>query len=146
MKSHLQLSANQKGVMLLEALLGILIFSIGILAVVGMQTVAVRTVSESKYRMDASFLANEVIGQMWGNRTNLALYDYNGGVPNAVLTKWVTKVTATLPGAAANPPNIDIGAGGIVTVVVFWQHPEEAGLASPPPPHSYRVVASITCC
>ncbi len=135
--------SKQKGVMLLEALLGLLIFSLGILAVVGMQATAVRTVAESKYRMDASFLANEVMGNMWANRSNLALYAYAGGTPPAVLANWTAKVESALPGAEANPPEIAIGAGNVVTVTIFWQHAEEANQSPPPPPHQYRAIASI---
>jgi type IV pilus assembly protein PilV len=138
--------SNQRGVTLLEALLGILVFSIGILAVVGMQVVAIKTVAESKYRMDASFLANEIIGEMWANRTNLASYNYGGGTAPAVLTTWVAKVNNTLPGVAANPPTINVAAGNVVTVTIFWQHAEEASLNQPPPPHSYTAIASINCC
>lgn len=138
---------NQKGVMLLEALIGILIFSIGILAVVAMQTVAVKTVAESKYRMDASFLANEIIGQMWGNRANLASYAYAGsGTPSATLQPWITKVSASLPGVAANRPTIVVDAGNVVTVTIFWQHPEEAAMSPPEAPHRYSAVAAINCC
>lgn len=131
--------------MLLEVLLGILLFSIGILAVVGMQALAVRSVAESKYRMDASFLANEVIGQMWTNRANLSSYAYSGGTPPSVVSNWVTRVGGTLPGTAANPPTIDV-TGSVVTVTIFWQHPEEANLSPAPPPHSYTAIATLTCC
>lgn len=142
----MNLGSNQRGVTLLEALLGILIFSIGILAVVGMQSMAVRSVSESKYRMDASFLANQIIGEMWGNRTNLASYSYtSGGTPPAVAAAWVTRVANALPGTTANPPSILVN-GNNVTVTVRWQHPEEAKLNPPPAPHMHRVIASIDCC
>jgi len=132
--------------MLLEALLGILIFSLGILAVVGMQAMAVKTVAESKYRMDAGFLANEIIGDMWVNRSNLPTYAYAGGTPPPVLATWAAKVESALPGAAANPPVIAIDAANTVTVTISWQHPEEANLSPPPPPHQYRVITSINCC
>ena len=56
--------------MLLEAFIAILIFSMGILAIVGMQASAVKTSADAKYRSEASLLANELIGQMWvSNRT-----------------------------------------------------------------------------
>ncbi len=132
--------------MLLEALLGILIFSLGILAVVGMQAMAVKTVAESKYRMDAGFLANEVIGDMWVNRTNLASYAYAGGTPPAVLANWAAKVESALPGVAANPPVITVDVANTVSVTIFWQHPEEANLTPQPPPHQYSVLTSISCC
>jgi len=146
MKPLPHLKSRQEGVMLLEALLGILIFSLGILAVVGMQAMAVKTVAESKYRMDAGFLANEIIGEMWVNRANIATYNYSGGTPPAVLVSWVAKVQGALPGATVSPPDIDVAAGNTVTVTIFWQHPEEANLTPRPPPHQYRVITSINCC
>ncbi len=139
-------ASKQRGLSLLEALLGMLIFSIGILAVVGLQAIAVKSVAESKYRMDASFLANEIISEMWANRSNLGSYNYAGGAPPLVLTRWIDKVDAALPGVVANPPSIVVGAGNEVTVTIFWQHPEEAALDVPPPPHQYVAVASINCC
>ncbi|MBI3068447.1 MAG: hypothetical protein HY323_09740 [Betaproteobacteria bacterium] len=120
-------AAKQKGVLLLEALLGILIFSMGILALVGMQTIALAQVADAKYRTDAAFLANQVIGQMWVNRTNLATYAYGGGGgPPAVIAKWVEEVEDTLPGVtAANHPTIVV-AGTQVTITIFWQPPGSA--------------------
>ena len=40
---------RQGGVMLLEVLIGILIFSIGILAMLGMQAIGMRNTVEAKY-------------------------------------------------------------------------------------------------
>jgi type IV pilus assembly protein PilV len=138
--------SKQGGAVLLEALVAILIFSIGILAVVGLQAMAVESVSEAKYRTDASFLANQIIGEMWVNRANLASYAYAGGTPPAVLKNWVAQVDATLPGAVVNAPTIAVGAGNVVTVTVSWQRPAEANAAVPPPPHQLMVTASINCC
>jgi type IV pilus assembly protein PilV len=41
---------EQQGVMMIEVLIGILIFSIGILAMLGMQTMAMRATVDAKYR------------------------------------------------------------------------------------------------
>ncbi|MCX7896393.1 MAG: hypothetical protein N2441_00765 [Rhodocyclaceae bacterium] len=63
---------REGGATLLEALIAVLIFSFGILAVLGMQGVAIRTVTDAKYRADASFLANQVLARAWGNPANLS--------------------------------------------------------------------------
>jgi type IV pilus assembly protein PilV len=140
----MRMRSKQEGVTLLESLLGILLFSIGILAVVGLQAMAVRTVAESKYRVDASFLANELVGEMWVNRTNLATYAYTGaGTAPGVLQPWVTRVTNSLPGVAAHGPKVVIDAANTVTITIYWQHPEEANQTPPPSPHQYVVVTSI---
>lgn len=116
---------RQRGATLLEALIGILIFSIGILALVGMQALAIKHMSDAKYRSDASFFANEIIGQMWVNRAGLGTYAYAGaGAPPAAIDGWVTSIQNALPGvtAAANLPIITV-AGTTVTVTVRWQLP-----------------------
>ena len=55
---------HQKGIMLLEALIGVLLFSIGIIAMMGLQANALATAGETKYRSEASFIAEEFISDM----------------------------------------------------------------------------------
>jgi type IV pilus assembly protein PilV len=117
---------RQRGATLLEALIGILIFSIGILALVGMQALAIKHMSDAKYRSDAAFFASEIIGQMWVNRASLGTYAYAGaGAPPAAIDNWVTSIQNALPGvtAAANTLPIIAVAGTTVTVTVRWQLP-----------------------
>lgn len=123
----LNLRQKQGGAFLLEALIGILIFSMGILALVGLQAAAVNSVAESKYRIDASFLANEIIAEMWvADRNNVTAFQYPGGGATA-LPNWIAKVQAALPEAAANPPTIDVAGsaalGYTVTVTLRWKTP-----------------------
>jgi type IV pilus assembly protein PilV len=114
----------QRGVALLEALVGILIFSIGILAMMGLQAHSIRNTVEAKYRNEAAYLANQIIGQMWVDRANMADYDTGGGA-NANMTAWRTRVANTLPGitvGATNSPTIAVAASQ-VTVTLFWKMP-----------------------
>lgn len=130
---------NQSGVALLEALVGILIFSIGILALMGLQAQSIRNTVEAKYRNEAAYLANQIIGQMWVDRAVLATYDTGGGA-NGNMTTWRTQVANTLPRVAAggtNSPTITV-AGSQVTVTIFWQLP-----GSDSPLRQYSVVAQI---
>ena len=118
-------NAGQRGATLLEALIGILIFSIGILALVGMQAPAIKHMSDAKYRSDAAFFANELIGQMWVNRGSLGSYAYAGsGTPPAAIVNWVTSIQNALPGvnSPATLPIIEV-AGTTVTVRVRWKLP-----------------------
>jgi type IV pilus assembly protein PilV len=119
----------QGGVVLIEALLGILIFSIGILALIGMQAVAVQNTADARYRSEAAFLANQAIAQMWVDRANLTLYhDANTGA-YAPRTDWRTRVEAALPGVdiagGTRVPSIvlDVANENNVTVTVFWLPP-----------------------
>src|SRR5207247_9933026 len=101
---HSQAPKRENGVMLLEALIAILIFSIGILAVVGLQAVSIRNVTDSKHRTEAAFLANNLLSQMWTDAGNIASYPYPGsGGGQTRLTGWVGQVNARLPAAAVPP-------------------------------------------
>jgi type IV pilus assembly protein PilV len=145
--------------MLIEALIAILIFSIGILAVVGMQSVAIKNVTESRSRSEASLLAGELLTQMWVdqsinaaqvNTSNVTVANYNyagtGTVP-ARLAAWVTRVQGKLPGStnAGIRPKVTItnasASGATVKIELFWQNPEEASLGLPP--HTHVVIASV---
>ncbi len=63
----------QTGSVILEALIAILIFSMGILALVGMQATAINNVSDAKYRSTAGFLANQIVGTIWATRLNTTI-------------------------------------------------------------------------
>jgi type IV pilus assembly protein PilV len=121
---------SQSGVMLIEALIGILIFSIGILALIGMQAVAIKNTTDARYRSEAGFLATEVIGKMWGDIPNLAKYDKDYSSAYTPRDEWVTKVSKMLPGvdlAGATAPTVEHeSATNQVTVRIWWQSPGES--------------------
>lgn len=131
---------SQAGFSLIEALVSILIFSIGLLAIVAMQVTAVRQSGNAKYRSDAALLANQLIGQMWtGDRLPSTLQTrFNTGGTD--YTTWAGAVAATLPGAAASAPTVNVTANGTVTVNVFWKAPNEP---ASDPMHSYTMVARV---
>lgn len=140
-----RLAGKQTGSVLLEALIGILIFSLGILAVVGMQASAVRASTDAKYRSDASMLANQLIGQMWSsNRSAAVLQTYagGGGSDGAAYLTWLADVNTLLPGSTgAQQPVVTVNPlNNQVTVQLFWLAPgEPTGTA----PHQYVVVAQV---
>lgn len=129
---------QQQGSVLLEGLIAILIFSMGILAIVGLQAAAIKTVADSQYRLEASFLANQLIAQMWTDTTNIASYALPGG---AAAEDWEDEVKATLPGAANNLPTVNITgdatSGYTVTMQLNWKAPTEKSA------HKYTTVAYI---
>jgi len=113
-----RLAQGQRGVMLLEALVAILIFSMGIIAVMGMQAASIAQVTQAKFRTDASYLANQIIGRMWVDQPNLASYASVGSGGRAA---WDATVATTLPQGAGQ---IAIAAQQ-VTVTITWRLPEE---------------------
>jgi len=127
---------SQAGVMLIEALVAILIFTLGIIAVLGMQSASILQVSQSKYRTDASYLANQIIGKMWADRTNLASYATAGSAGRA---SWDNVVAATLPNGAATITQTANAAGTpcCVVVTIRWRAPDETNN------HQYVAAATI---
>jgi type IV pilus assembly protein PilV len=107
--------------MLIEGLVAILIFSFGILAIVGLLASTTRFSTDAKYRADASFLANQSIGTMWTDRNNLSSY--------AITNQAVTSLPSGTRTIAV--------AGNQVTVTITWQMPGEAA------GHTYSVIALI---
>lgn len=133
--------SRQQGSVVLEALISILLFSIGILAIVGLQAASIKNVAAAKYRTDASLLANQVIGQMWaGDKANATLSANFSSPSGAGYIAWADTVAQALPGVSgvpANAPTIAIDASNSVTVTVFWQAPDE------PAPHNYTAIAVV---
>ena len=128
----------QSGVMLLEALIGILIFSLGILAMVGMQAMSIRLATDSRERAEAANLAGQLVGEMWLNRSTLASYQYAGsGTAPAALTNWIAQLDAALPNAATYPPIVNVSPvtwpsvvpaatlGTQTTVTLRWKSPTD---------------------
>ncbi len=117
---------RQGGVMLLEALIGIMIFSIGILALLGMQAVAMRTTIDAKYRSEASFLANEIVGVMWADPANLSDYATANCASTPRCSDWLARVQTLLPNATGgNAPTIAV-TNRQVQVTVRWQPPGDS--------------------
>ena len=143
---------SERGVMLIEALVAILIFSIGILAVVGMQAVAIKDVTSAKYRSEAAFLAQELLAQMWTDNGNIGAYAFAGaGAPPARILPWVNKVQLRLPDVANQLPVVTltnpspaapaVPTGATVQITVRWRLPDEATQLLPA--HSHTVVAYV---
>jgi type IV pilus assembly protein PilV len=108
----------QSGVMLLEILVSILIFSFGVLALVGLQGSMTRAQTEAELRAEASFLAGEVIGLMWTSAATLSSYAGNNCDSTDPCVTWREKVAEKLP---AGQGTIAVN-GNTVTVTITWRH------------------------
>ena len=120
---HISSSATQQGVVILESLIAILIFSMGILALVGLQAAMIKSTSDSKYRAEASFIAQQRLGTMWVDSANLADY-----------VEAATDISALLPNGTRT---VAVPAAGEVSVTVTWQLPGEVV-------HNFTTNARIT--
>jgi type IV pilus assembly protein PilV len=119
--------AGARGVVLIDALISILLLSVGLLAVVGLQTSMTKAQSAAKFRGDAAYLASEVIGTMWGDAANLASYATAACPSYARCGEWKTRVESALPGGtvAVTVGNAAAGTAGVVTLTIGWTTPNE---------------------
>lgn len=119
---------RQRGIALLESLIALLIFSMGILALAGLQGFMVKGASEAKNRSDASVVAQRRIAMMWADAKaspaalSEAYAEVNTVVPELPNGSRTTAFNTLVPDE--------------VTVTVTWQAPGE-------PQHNFSTNANI---
>jgi type IV pilus assembly protein PilV len=110
-----------RGVALIEVLVALLLFMLGVLGMVGLQSSMTRAQTESKVRSDAAYLASELIGRMWSDLTNAATYSGTGCATQARCKEWQSKVASSLPGGSG-AVTVDATTGD-VAVTITWKMP-----------------------
>ena len=110
--------SSQKGAVLLEGLISILILSFGILSLVGLQAVLLEQSIQAKYRTIAVYLSSQLEGQMWLDVSNLNSYSITDNSCSYVgCSSWVTEVAAKLPNGSSNV----VVNGSNVTITLQWR-------------------------
>lgn len=119
---------HQRGIALLESLIALLIFSMGILAIAGLQGFMLKGTSEAKNRSDASVIAQRRVAMMWTDakptsaELSAAYAEVDTAVPELPNGLRTTAFSAAVPDE--------------VTVTVTWQSPGE-------PTHNFSTNANI---
>lgn len=156
MKTRVNPSRAQAGGFLLEALIGVLIFSFGILGIVGLQAASLRHTGESEYRAEAMYYANSLISQMWTDDPANLKTKYDSTVGGAGYTVFANAVTGVggLPGAGATPPIVLVDPAKdcanskdvapppslqshVVVVCMYWQVPGDTDI------HNYMTIGVV---
>jgi type IV pilus assembly protein PilV len=110
--------AAQTGFTLLENLVAIVIFSIGLLGVVGLQARSIQFSVDGEDRNRASLMADGIVATMWGNN-----------LPSAGLD--ATARAALAAGATGGPYNATTAVGapdanGVVEISITWRPPSRS--------------------
>lgn len=134
-RSGLGARPYRRGFVLIEALVALLIFSFGVLGIVGLQASMTKAQTQSKFRADASLLAQRLIGTMWSDKDTLVNYNAANCAGHSRCSEWAAQVAAALP---AGTPTVTVTAlpGGTVaatgkviaadvTISIAWTPPNE---------------------
>jgi type IV pilus assembly protein PilV len=141
----------QGGFMLLEVLVAILIFVIGVVGLLGLQAASIQQAAAAEYRATAQYAANDLISRMWITDRTFATLSANfvsATTPPAAYATWWAAWQSRLPGTSVTTlaPQVTITpvAGGgatpvpssLVSINMQW-------MASDAVPHSFKVEAEI---
>ena len=125
--------AGQRGFALLESLVAIVICTAGTLGVVGLQAAMTQAQTKTTFRGEAAYLAQQLIGGMWGDRANLA--GYATATCIAACSDWQGRLARRLPGGVGT---VTVNAAtGVVTIAIEWTAPGETT-------HRFTTVTVIT--
>ena len=134
---------GQTGSFVIEALVSVLLFSVGIVALMMVMTQSTNQVGQSKARNDASYLAGELIGELWVTVTPAGITP-QVTVANAldtsftgnVITAWKQRALSILPAGAPDP--LIVPNGTQVAITIYWPDPKDPGVT-----HQYSTTADI---
>jgi type IV pilus assembly protein PilV len=130
-RAHRPPRRSARGIALIEALVSILIFSFGVLGLIGLEASAINFSMDAEDRNHASLLASEIASSMW-----LA-----GNVNTAIANQaaWQTAAANTTTYALNNPTVTIVAVPGLVNtagvnnaadITISWKPPSRAATSS----------------
>jgi type IV pilus assembly protein PilV len=125
LSQHAPRARTQRGVALLESLMALLIFSVGLLGLLGLEARVMSTSSNSENRNRAAMLAGEVASQMWLNNTIApGTTAYNNLISNAG-----DQTQGGVPGGIISVVAVPFTTNA-ADVTVTWQEKSDANLST----------------
>lgn len=104
--------------MLIEALIAILLFSIGILGLVALQATSTQNSVNAGERTIAGSLANDMVSQIWLRNSTVI----NTDPLKTDIDTWQKKVSASLPNATGT---VTTPSSGMATISITWKAPSK---------------------
>lgn len=130
--------AMESGFTLIEVLVSVVVFSLGILAAVGLQAAAIKMSTDAQQRAEATFLADQLLARMliadpatastFAHKPNgtTTCAPTGAASTNPVVTEWLAEVVATFPRVSDNEQQIVVSGSPAneVTVKLCWKNGE----------------------
>ncbi len=119
-------NSGQSGYVLLEALVALLIFSLGLLGLIGFQAASTKIATDSRFRTEAAMLADELLAKMAASEVSQVESDY--AVGGSKFKAWLdgrVKAGSRLSNVAVTPTfaRSATSTGMLVTLRVEWTMP-----------------------
>jgi type IV pilus assembly protein PilV len=116
---------KNKGFFIIEALISILIFMIGILGILQLQVSQMQATADAQYRAQASYMAENLMTQINLDKDNI---DTFVDKTNPAYMDWESNLGNVLPGVNDSPPEITTSVtasgGKLITIIVKWKAPQ----------------------
>jgi type IV pilus assembly protein PilV len=110
-----------RGISLIEVLVVLVLFSFGLIGMVGLQARALQTSVGAEDSARAALLANDMASRMWGARSVT--------LDAAVVEVWNDRVADQSQGGLPNGEGTVTVAGNVATIRVTWRAPHEPSTA-----------------
>ena len=122
------ISSHIRGSALIESLLAVLVFSVGLLSLLALLTATLKESDNARYRSEASLLATDLVSRMWSGERSLQSLRQRFTPSADEYQRWLGRVRSTLPGIANNQnlPELLIDDERNIMLTLHWQTPSES--------------------
>ncbi len=131
--SNKLVAKRMSGFTLIEVLVAMIVLSIGLLGLAGLQLTSLKAADSAYFRSQAMVLADDVLDRMRSNRAAALAEDYDvaiGSSPSGTtvadkdLIEWRTMLGGTLTSGTGA---VDVNSDGVATVTIQWDDSRGGG-------------------
>jgi len=121
------MSSRRVGSALIESLLAVLVFSVGLLSLLALLTATLKESDNARYRSEASLLATDLVSRMWSGERSLQSLRQRFTPAADEYQRWLERVRSTLPGITDNQnlPELLIDDERTISLTLRWQIPSD---------------------
>lgn len=144
----MKLRQSQQGSFIIEAIISLILFAVGLISLMSLSAQALNQVGQSKARNDASYLAGELLSEMWvsgtvdistwNTRLGTVLPEATAAVYYANCDCLATSGTDVCSGAVTGS-SVAVGTSQPVTICISWTDRRDSAY-----PRRYQVSSMIS--